>query len=234
MPTMASTSPTPSTSRQRLALTVSGRFNAALVDLNDQNGGDLTGNHSYNHFNPAAGVTYQVTPWLTAYAGYAVANRAPTPAELSCAGPPIRAAWPISSSATPISSRWSPTRSRPACAAASRRSMAPISATIVGLVPQQPQQRHRVRQQRHHGTRLLRQYRPDATAGRRRRSAVQERPLARLHHLLPTPTQRSRAASSRRPAAIRRPMRTATSRCSPAIACLAFRRTRPSSASTTR
>ena len=66
---------------------MSGRFNAALVDLKDQNGGDLTGNHSYNHFNPAGGVTYQVTPWLTAYAGYAVANRAPTPAELSCAGP---------------------------------------------------------------------------------------------------------------------------------------------------
>lgn len=72
---------------QRLALTVSGRFNAALVDLRDQNGGDLTGNHSFNHFNPAGGVTYRVTPWLTAYAGYAVANRAPTPAELSCAGP---------------------------------------------------------------------------------------------------------------------------------------------------
>ena len=72
---------------QRLALTVSGRFNTALVDLNDENGGDLTGNHSYNHFNPAGGVTYQVAPWLTVYAGYAVANRAPTPAELSCAGP---------------------------------------------------------------------------------------------------------------------------------------------------
>jgi outer membrane receptor protein involved in Fe transport len=72
---------------QRLALTVSGRFNAALVDLKDENGGDLTGNHSFNHFNPAGGVTYQVAPWLTAYAGYAVANRAPTPAELSCAGP---------------------------------------------------------------------------------------------------------------------------------------------------
>ena len=71
----------------RLAVTVSGRFNDALVDLNDQNGGDLTGNHSYSHFNPAAGVTYQVAPWMTAYAGYAVANRAPTPAELSCAGP---------------------------------------------------------------------------------------------------------------------------------------------------
>ena len=71
----------------RLALTASGRFNAAEIDLNDQNGGDLSGNHSYSRFNPAAGVTYQVTPWLTAYAGYAEANRAPTPAELSCAGP---------------------------------------------------------------------------------------------------------------------------------------------------
>jgi iron complex outermembrane receptor protein len=71
----------------RLALTASGRFNVAQIDLNDQNGGDLTGNHSYQRFNPAAGVTYKVTPWLTAYAGYSDANRAPTPAELSCASP---------------------------------------------------------------------------------------------------------------------------------------------------
>lgn len=69
------------------ALTISGRYNAAQVDLSDQNGGDLTGDHSYDHFNPAAGLTYRVTPWLTAYGGYAATNRAPTPAELSCAGP---------------------------------------------------------------------------------------------------------------------------------------------------
>ena len=68
-------------------MTASGRFNAAVIDLNDQNGGDLTGNHFYTHFNPAIGTTYQFAPWLTAYAGYAVANRTPTPAELSCAGP---------------------------------------------------------------------------------------------------------------------------------------------------
>jgi outer membrane receptor protein involved in Fe transport len=71
----------------RLALTASGRFNAAVINLNDQNGGGLSGNHYYQHFNPAGGVTFKVTPWLTAYAGYADANRAPTPAELSCAGP---------------------------------------------------------------------------------------------------------------------------------------------------
>ncbi len=72
---------------QALALTVSGRFNFAEIDLRDQGGGDLTGNHAYARFNPAAGLTYNVSPLLTAYAGYAEANRAPTPAELSCAGP---------------------------------------------------------------------------------------------------------------------------------------------------
>jgi iron complex outermembrane recepter protein len=69
------------------ALTLSGRYNAARVRLSDQNGGDLSGNHNYDHFNPALGMTYRVTPWMTAYGGYAVTNRAPTPAELSCAGP---------------------------------------------------------------------------------------------------------------------------------------------------
>ena len=71
----------------RLALTTSGRFNVAQINLDDRNGGNLSGNHAYQRFNPAAGVTYKVTPWLTAYGGYAEANRAPTPAELSCAGP---------------------------------------------------------------------------------------------------------------------------------------------------
>ncbi|WP_428486398.1 TonB-dependent receptor [Rhodopila sp.] len=71
----------------RLTLTASSRFNLAQINLNDRNGGDLSGNHAYQRFNPAAGVAYRVTPWLTAYGGYAEANRAPTPAELSCAGP---------------------------------------------------------------------------------------------------------------------------------------------------
>ncbi len=72
---------------QALAATVSGRFNFAEIDLADQGGGDLTGRHAYARFNPAAGLTYQFAPALTAYAGYTEANRAPTPAELSCAGP---------------------------------------------------------------------------------------------------------------------------------------------------
>ena len=72
---------------QALAVTLSGRFNFAEIDLQDQGGGDLTGHHAYRRFNPAAGATYRVAPWLAIYAGYAEANRAPTPAELSCAGP---------------------------------------------------------------------------------------------------------------------------------------------------
>ncbi len=70
-----------------LAITVSGRFNFAEINLSDQGGGDLTGNHAYARFNPAVGATYHAAPWLTVYASYAESNRAPTPAELSCAGP---------------------------------------------------------------------------------------------------------------------------------------------------
>ncbi len=70
-----------------LAITVSGRFNFAEINLSDQGGGDLTGNHAYARFNPAVGATYHFAPWLTVYADYAESNRAPTPAELSCAGP---------------------------------------------------------------------------------------------------------------------------------------------------
>ncbi len=71
----------------RLSLTVSGRLNVAQIDLKDQTGTALSGNHSFTRFNPAAGLTYQVAPWLTLYGGYSESNRAPTPAELSCASP---------------------------------------------------------------------------------------------------------------------------------------------------
>jgi outer membrane receptor protein involved in Fe transport len=70
-----------------LAVTLSGRFNDAEIDLRDRLGGDLSGDHSYSRFNPALGASWRAAPWLTAYAGYAEANRAPTPAELSCASP---------------------------------------------------------------------------------------------------------------------------------------------------
>ncbi len=70
-----------------LSVTLSGRFNAAQINLDDRNGTALSGQHSFNRFNPAAGLTYQLLPGVSVYAGYAESNRAPTPAELSCASP---------------------------------------------------------------------------------------------------------------------------------------------------
>src|SRR6202035_4023587 len=64
-----------------------GRFNDARIRLEDQIGTALNGNQTFDRFNPIVGGTYQITPELTAYAGYSEANRAPTPLELGCADP---------------------------------------------------------------------------------------------------------------------------------------------------
>ena len=68
-----------------LSANIAGRYNFAQIDLSDQIGSTLSGNHSFGHFNPSAGLTWKFLPDLAAYASYAVANRAPTPGELSCA-----------------------------------------------------------------------------------------------------------------------------------------------------
>jgi iron complex outermembrane recepter protein len=71
----------------RLSGTLSARLNSAQISLNDQIGTGLNGVHSYNRLNPAVGLTYKILPTVSVYAGYAETNRAPTPAELSCADP---------------------------------------------------------------------------------------------------------------------------------------------------
>ncbi|HVV50689.1 MAG TPA: TonB-dependent receptor [Polyangia bacterium] len=70
-----------------LHLVVSGRFNLTALSLQDQLGDDLTGDHSYDHFNPAAGVSYQPRRWLGGYFSFSESNRAPTAIELTCASP---------------------------------------------------------------------------------------------------------------------------------------------------
>ena len=70
-----------------LSANVSGRFNLAQIDLSDKLGTALSGNHTYQRFNPAAGLTYKIRPGLSVYASYAEANRAPMPVELTCASP---------------------------------------------------------------------------------------------------------------------------------------------------
>lgn len=69
------------------AITGGGRFNVARITLEDQLGTALNGDYTYTRFNPVIGGTYQITPELTAYAGYSEANRVPTPLELGCADP---------------------------------------------------------------------------------------------------------------------------------------------------
>ena len=71
----------------RLSLTVSGRMNVAEINLRDRNGAALSGDHSFTKFNPAAGATYKLLSNVSLYGGYSQSNRAPTPAELSCASP---------------------------------------------------------------------------------------------------------------------------------------------------
>ena len=76
----------------KLNFTLSGRYNRTTIDNKDliipQAGpGSLTGNHVYDRFNPAVGVTF--SPWrgLNAYASYTEGSRAPTSIELGCADP---------------------------------------------------------------------------------------------------------------------------------------------------
>jgi outer membrane receptor protein involved in Fe transport len=72
---------------EKLTITASARYNVSKIALEDQIGHALNGTHEYSRLNPAIGATYAIVPGITAYAGYAEANRAPTPAEFSCADP---------------------------------------------------------------------------------------------------------------------------------------------------
>lgn len=69
----------------RLTLTLTGRANFARVSLRDQIGAALNGTHTFRRFNPGAGLTWRAGGGVTAYVSYSETNRAPTPAELSCA-----------------------------------------------------------------------------------------------------------------------------------------------------
>jgi iron complex outermembrane recepter protein len=73
----------------QLSLTAGGRYNIAQISLTDETGQSplLTSSEKYQRLNPVVGLTYKITPNLTAYAGYSEANRAPTPLELGCASP---------------------------------------------------------------------------------------------------------------------------------------------------
>jgi len=70
----------------KLALTLSGRFNSTDVKLRDRSGErpELDGDHVFERFNPAVGLTYSYSSRWNIYGGYSESSRAPTPIELAC------------------------------------------------------------------------------------------------------------------------------------------------------
>ena len=71
----------------QLGLTLSGRYNRTEIALRDQIGVELDGDHTFDRFNPAAGLTYQFHRALSFYGSYSESSRVPTPVELTCADP---------------------------------------------------------------------------------------------------------------------------------------------------
>jgi iron complex outermembrane receptor protein len=70
-----------------LAVTASGRYNIAHVNLADQLGTNLNGYNRFVHFNPAIGATYKVLPTMTLYGGFSQNTRTPTASEIECSNP---------------------------------------------------------------------------------------------------------------------------------------------------
>ncbi|MBN9505816.1 MAG: TonB-dependent receptor [Altererythrobacter sp.] len=69
----------------RLTAELALRYNHARIELEDQIGTALNGRHRFERVNPGVELDWAATPGMTLRAGYAETNRAPTPAELSCA-----------------------------------------------------------------------------------------------------------------------------------------------------
>ena len=72
----------------KLTATFAGRYNNVSIVLANQfiDGEDkLSGQHSYDRFNPSFGMTYQALDNLNLYGSYSESARVPTPMELSCA-----------------------------------------------------------------------------------------------------------------------------------------------------
>lgn len=70
-----------------LAVTASGRYNIAHVDLADQLGTNLSGHNRFVHANPAVGATYKILPTMTVYGGLSENTRTPTASEIECSNP---------------------------------------------------------------------------------------------------------------------------------------------------
>jgi len=91
---------------KKVNVTVSGRYNYDTVNnldlLNPAPGpNSLTGDYTFQRFNPAVGITWSPIASVNAYARFAQGSRAPTSIELGCASPSAPCSLPNSLSADP-------------------------------------------------------------------------------------------------------------------------------------
>nr|WP_087576050.1 TonB-dependent receptor [Sphingomonas sp. CDS-1] len=70
---------------ERLSAEIGLRYNHAGIVMRDRIGTALNGDHRFERLNPGVELDYKLSAGLSLRAGYAESNRAPTPAELSCA-----------------------------------------------------------------------------------------------------------------------------------------------------
>ncbi|HSH98629.1 MAG: TonB-dependent receptor [Methylophilaceae bacterium] len=89
----------------RAAITASGRYNHTRVKNDDlilpSGGGSLTGEQSFQRFNPALGATYSLTKSLNLYGGYNEGSRAPSSIEIACSDPAFPCQLPNSMAGDP-------------------------------------------------------------------------------------------------------------------------------------
>ena len=73
----------------KLALTVGGRYNFARLTIQDNTGTapEVDGDHTYERFNPMGGLTYEITPGLTAYGKLRGSQSRPDPSRARLRGP---------------------------------------------------------------------------------------------------------------------------------------------------
>lgn len=74
----------------QLTISFAGRYNHTRLEMDNQYFEDvdkLTGEHTFDRFNPSTGFTFAFNEYLTVYGSYSESSRAPTAMELSCADP---------------------------------------------------------------------------------------------------------------------------------------------------
>ena len=151
------------------------RYQHVHIKIRDQSGEnpDLDGDHTFQRFSPAVGLTVRALPDLTLFGSYSEGFRAPTAAELACADPNAPCNLPNAFIADPpLDPVVARTYEFGARGKLPRRRRAPVEP---GVLPHRRQRRHPVHADGDHGRRLLPERGRDAPPGRRGRACRDRR-----------------------------------------------------------